>query len=297
VFVMISKAFYRISRLLSRVEHELTLHSWLLYLRLANRFSRLPITQSDGAVVSLTTYGKRAQSAHLAIESIGQGETRPSRIILWLDDVSLIRNLPRGLRRLQKRGLEVRLCENYGPHKKYYPYLESLHTINTALVTADDDVLYPRSWLKRLVEAFEESSDVINCHRARRITLDEHGIDQYCNWGGVWDLVESTKPSCRQIAIGVAGVIYPVQFQRALKREGAAFVTCCPTADDIWLHVQAIRAGYKVRQIRKATFRLFYIPDTQGDSLCRHNVACGGNDRQIAATYRMSDIALLRNGE
>lgn len=112
-----------------------------------NRFGRSQITQADGPVVSLTTYGRRARTAYLAIESIARGDVRPSRLILWIDEESLLNSPPKTILRLQKRGLEVKGCKNYRPHKKYYPFVESQESFNLPLVTADDDILYPRYWL------------------------------------------------------------------------------------------------------------------------------------------------------
>jgi hypothetical protein len=259
----------------------------------SNRFERSPVTQPGGPVVSLTTFGKRAQTVHFALESIGRGQLRPSRLILWLDDAALLGNLPAGIRRLQKRGLEVKGCKDYGPHKKYYPYLESLEDFKTPLVTADDDLIYPRVWLKRLAEAFQQFPEAINCHRARLLVLNQDRVAEYGSWGAI----DSTDPSFRHVATGVAGVIYPPRFQRALKQKATGFVNCCPRADDLWLHVQALRSGYKVRQISRKRFRHVYIPGTQSDGLIQQNVLLRGNDLQVEATYQAPDIERMREGD
>lgn len=259
-------------------------------LRLANRFGRSRVTDPRGPIVSLTTYGVRFQTVDLAIESIAQGKMLPSRLILWLDDASLLENLPTGIRRLQKRGLEIMKCKNYGPHKKYYPYLESLQELEIPLVTADDDVLYPGDWLKKLFEAFLQYPNFVNCHMARIVKLNQQSIDKYESWG----FVDSTEPSFRHFAIGVGGVLYPPSLQREVKREGTAFESCCPKADDIWLHAQAVRAGYKVRQVARTAIPLFYIPGTQINALHKQNLAGGENDVQIKLTYSATDINFLR---
>src|SRR5579859_7422220 len=255
--------FARISQRLLRIIRSLAFnayyHSRLEWTNLANRYGRSPITCPGAPVVSLTTFGSRVQSVHLAIESIGRGQVLPSRVILWLDDASLVNNLPIGIRRLKKRGLEISLCKDYGPYKKFYPYVESMSEFKDPLVTADDDVLYPSDWLKKLVEASQRFPDVINCHRARVIGVSQDGIAKYEGW----EMVDSTMPSYCYFATGVGGVIYPLLFQQELKKQGTAFLNCCPRGDDIWLHVQALRAGYKVRQVRKKSFRLLEIPGTQ----------------------------------
>src|SRR5277367_2772247 len=91
----------------------------MVLLSLINRFKRSPITRPGGPVLSLTTHSRRIRTVHITLESIARGTMLPSRIILWLDDGALFNNLPVTIRRLQKRGLEVKLCNNYGPHTKY----------------------------------------------------------------------------------------------------------------------------------------------------------------------------------
>jgi hypothetical protein len=257
---------------------------------LVNLFGSARITRPGGPVVSLTTYGKRVNTVYLAIESIAGGSVLPSRLILWLDDEASFRNLPSPLRRLRKRGLEVFLSPNHGPHTKYYPYVESHASFDTPLVTADDDILYPQSWLEGLLEAFREYPDAVNCYRARVITLNDHGMADYAQW----ELCGSTEPSVCHFATGVSGVVYPPQFLPVLKRAGTAFQGCCPIADDIWLHVHAIRAGYRIRQIRPESLHFPTIPGTQDVSLFDDNVQHGENDMQAKATYRQDDIQILR---
>jgi hypothetical protein len=289
-FARIFPSFWRILRSLA---YKAYYHSRLGWTCLANRYGRSPITHPGGPVVSLTTYGNRIQSVHLAIESIGRGQMLPSRIILWLDGASLVDTLPIGIRRLKKRGLEIKFCNDYGPYKKFYPYVESLSEFRDPLVTADDDVLYPSYWLMKLAEAFRQFPHVINCHRARVMGVSQVGIAKYEGW----KMAGSTMPSYCHCATGVGGVIYPPLFQQELKKQGTAFLTCCPKGDDIWLHVQALRAGYKVRQVSKKSFRLLEIPRTQEIALQDCNVTRGGNDRQIANTYRASDIDRLREND
>lgn len=250
--------------------------------------STAPITDPKGPVVSLTTYGARSRKVYLVIESIATGTLLPSRIILWLDDEKLFKNLPVSIRRLVQRGLEVKLCANYGPHTKYYPYVAAESAFDVALVTADDDHIYPENWLGGLVAAFQEMPNVVNCYRCYVISLAGNSIGSYRLWGKS----DTTRPSFRHLALGVCGVLYPPAFLKVLKNAGTAFKNCCPTADDLWLHVQALRAGYKVRQIRSRAGFPLSIPGTEGIGLWKVNIY-GGNDRQIATTYTADDVRKL----
>jgi len=287
----IQRFFRRCKRKLTVVADSLYSHSWVAWLGLVNRFRRSQVTAPGGPVVSLTTYGKRIRTVHCTIESIAKGRMLPSRLILWLDDTDAFANLPEPLRRLQRRGLDIRLAKNYGPHTKYYPYLEREDAFATPLVIADDDNLYPNFWLKALVEAFNEFPEFVNCHRARVIAVNETGLGKYADWR----LCSSTDPSFRHLATGVSGVIYSPPFLAVLKRAGRGFEACCPKADDLWLHVQALRAGLKVRQIGPQALGFSIIPGTQDMALACLNATYGdGNDQQAKTTYGSEDIDVLR---
>jgi hypothetical protein len=189
-----------------------------------------------------------------------------------------------------RRGLEIRLCKSYGPHTKYFPYVDAQDHFDVPLVTADDDQLYPQDWLQRLTEGYRNFPTAINCHWALPIGFKD-GIAKYTSW----DRCGSMEPTFRQIALGVSGVIYPPAFLRTLKAAGSAFQSCCPKADDIWLHVQALRAGCKIRQLQSKALECLQIPGSQGLALGRANYG-GGNDQQIEATYTPADIEKMLQG-
>ena len=167
---------HKLPRVPRRLVRESIKYIHLVMLATLNRFGKQPIAHPGGPVVSLTSYGKRIETVHLAIESIARGSSRPSRLLLWIDDESLFFRLPTPIKRLQKRGLDVKLCRSYGPHTKYYPYVESLANFPLPLVTADDDILYPRYWLKGLIKANQEHPDVVNCYGAHVIPVSESGL-------------------------------------------------------------------------------------------------------------------------
>jgi hypothetical protein len=159
-------------------------------------------------------------------------------------------------------------------------------------VTADDDVFYPKYWLKKLVEAHRAYPSAVNCFWAHVVAINDNGIAKYADW----KQCQSTSPRLCHQADGVMGVIYPPAFLMVLKLAGNAFEGCCPKGDDLWLHVQALRAGYKVRQIlaRLPYFSFHGISGTQHTALCFDNVDGVGNDLQIRMTYDVADVQRLR---
>jgi hypothetical protein len=266
------------------------LRLYLNLLRTQNRFSNRPVITPGGPVVSLTTYGRRIQSVYLAIESIAAASYLPSRFILWLDDPKAFYSLPETLKRLEVRGLEVRLTDNLGPHTKYYPTLGIMRDLNQPLVVCDDDQLYTRTWLARLMKAYRDNSGVVNCYRAHLIGLLEDSIAPYSEW----QPCTSEKPSMLHFATGVSGIVLPPALVGRLNERGTEFKALCPAADDIWLHVNAIRAGLRTRQIGSWQRNFPIIPGTQTQRLMDDNVSGSQNDVQIAKTYSSQDIPLLQ---
>jgi hypothetical protein len=266
------------------------LRLYLNLLRSQNRFSNRSVVKPGGPVLSLTTYGVRIQSVYLAIESIAAASFLPSRFILWLDDSKAFSNLPETLKRLQLRGLEVRLTENLGPHTKYYPTLDVMRDLDQPLVVCDDDQLYTRKWLARLMDAYRENPKVVNCYRAHVIRLLDDRIAPYSDWRSC----TSDRPSMLHFATGVSGTVLPPVLLRLLKDNGTSFKPLCPKADDIWLHVNAVRAGLPTRQIGSWQRNFPIIPGTQAQRLMDANVSGSQNDVQIARTYSSQDIAVLQ---
>ncbi|WP_194420375.1 glycosyltransferase [Microbacterium abyssi] len=260
-------------------------------LRLRNRWSRERITGDGDAIVSLTSYGPRILKVHLTIESIAMGSSRPKRVILWLDDEPALLSPPPGLRRLINRGLELRRTEDLGPHKKYFPALETALTDQVQrLVTADDDVLYPRWWLTHLMAAAAADPTSIVAYRARQIRLSEDGFEPWTTW----PLCTSDKPSFLHFGIGEAGVAYPRAVLRALHGRGAGFLVTAPRVDDIWLNSTAIAAGAETRQVFRKPFQPLALPGTQNVALAHSNIAGGGNDEALRSNYSDAAFARLR---
>ena len=256
----------------------------LLGLELANRFSRRPVVDPRGeVVVTMTTHGERIRRVHVALESIARGEARPARLVLWLDDPALAADLPRPLRRLRRRGLEVRLVESgYRVHTKYYPHLLSGRAGERDLVTSDDDIVYPRTWLRGLLDARSRyPRETVLCYRAHRVGVVDGAVAPYTSWTPVTD----TRASTDVFGTSVSGQLLPAPLLGEIAAHGDAFREIAPDADDIWLHVRAVDAGYRIAQIEPRAQLFPFVPRTQQSGLYLVNYWDGGNDRQARAAY------------
>lgn len=283
----------RAVRRLRKVTKRARAHTGLLGLRCRNLLVNDSVTGSADVVVCMTTHGDRFRTVDIALESIARGTVKPRRLILWIQDPVMFRNLPPTLVRLQGRGLEIKLCKPFGPHTKYYPYVASTELLTSPLVTADDDIIYPSGWLQTLVEANREHPDMVNAHWVSMIGVNEGRITRYQDWARRRD----TNPGFNNFALGVSGVIYPPDMLAELRQRGDQFLDICPGADDIWLHWVALRAGFRVRQVGKTPRHFPMIPGSQTTALSTANVGLHRNDQWIRALYATSDVmALMTSG-
>jgi hypothetical protein len=258
-------------------------------MQLANVTSSDSVVGDADVLVSLTTYGTRIDSVAFAIESVAAGRMKPKRMVLWLDRAERGPELPASLKRLRQRGLEILWTENYRSHKKYWPSLALALDAGTPIVTADDDILYPRSWLQGLCTSHTVEPHAVTCYRASVISTSQGRIEPYARW----PRCRSTKPSLTHFATSGAGALYPLPMLTALEAQGTAFLDRAATADDIWLHWVGLQAGIPTRQLSERARLPPFIPGTQGETLARVNIEEGGNDRWIRSLYSSQDIERL----
>jgi hypothetical protein len=260
---------------------------------LSMRFPRR-LTGDAPAVVSLTSHGSRIKYVHYTIQSISNGHPRPTRMVLWISNSDAHLVTPE-LRRLEGRGLEIKLTKDYGPHKKYYPYCLAASQSTTPslpLVTADDDVLYPQHWLKDLIDAAAiVPCPVVVAHRSHRMNIVEGTVLPYLKWGLEKGTVE---PAYANVATGVCGVLYPPEFisQIALSTE-AEFAHAALLADDLWLHSRGVLWGIPTKQVAHLSPKIIeHHPG--GDSLSDINVTGRNNDMVVSKLYKPELISIIQ---
>lgn len=251
----------------------------------AARTSENTFPEHGDTVISLTTHGARLKSAAVAIASLLVGTVRLP-VHLWLDPVDFHARWPDALQGLVDRGLQVHESTGgLGPHTKYYGTFQMFPECN--VITVDDDVLYPRTFAQKLIDA--PSVSTITAYRAHRVVLDKEGIAPYKRWKPV----RSAEPSVLNFATGVDGVRYPREMVQYVAERGTEFLELAPRADDVWLNHCALRAGFPVKQVSERPANFPLVPGSQRVRLSRVNLS-GGNDAQIAATYTADDVAKLR---
>lgn len=192
-------------------------------------------------IVSITTYGARAMTTYLSIESIMHQTLKPNKIILFLDQNEFTeKNLPLSIKRLQTRGLEIIYTEDTKSYKKLIPALKEYS--EDIIITIDDDVIYPPDIIERLYrQHINYPKDVICCH-AHVISFDNEGNTiPYLNWP---DVPSGTGGRSRSfLPVGIGGILYPPHClsQEVFNQEMISRLS--PTADDLWFKIMAILNG------------------------------------------------------
>lgn len=225
-------------------------------------------------IVSLTSYPARFGTLALTLKAILRQSVRPDEVILWLDegDDAL---LPLAVRDLP--GLSIRICPRWRSYKKIVPTL--LANPDAYIVTADDDVYYPRDWLAGLVDAAAQNTPIA-CHRAHRVALGSDGLPlSYRQWSR-----NIGKPERSELVFltGVMGVIYaPGVFHSDVVREDL-FTRLAPKTDDVWLYWMHRLTGVEAAKICGRA-RILEWEGSQAQSLRAGNLTGDGNDRAVRA--------------
>lgn len=260
--------------------------------KLAARFSRkMGTTQNKRnpeLIVSLTSFPARIPTIHLCIETLLQQTLKPDRLILWLSNSEISpKTLPACLTRLQKRGLEIKWCENIRSYKKIIPVLRDFP--DALIVTADDDVFYPHSWLEELYNAYQKEPQYIHCHIAHRLKHSPDGkLLPYMDWH--WLACDFQGPSMDIFPTGVGGVLYAPGHLNPEVLNEAVFTTICPNADDIWLKAMSYINGVECKKIRKESMGLRTLRIKNDTRLFHDGNMGGGNDLQIKAVSEKYDV-------
>ncbi|MBR6127447.1 hypothetical protein IKQ21_07165 [bacterium] len=198
-------------------------------------------------IVSLTSYEDRFDDLELALYSILNQSILPDRIILWLsDEFKSVNDLPYSITKFIKNGLEIRFVKDIGSYTKIIYALKE--NPNSIIVTADDDIIYPKEWLAKLYHSYISDSKDIHVHRAHRILFDDNKkILPYEKWQ---KHVNEESARFDNFLTGAGGVLYPPNALSVETFREDVFMKYAPFADDIWLWIMAVISGRKIRVVK-----------------------------------------------
>lgn len=254
------------------------------YFRLTAGFDRHSLRNAQngkgggGIVVSLTTFPGRSDTVWLAVETLLRQKIKPDAIILWLSSEQFkgVSDLPQTLLGLVDRGLRIEFREgDLRSHKKYFYARKEFP--GATLVLADDDIFYPTTMLKDLVELSRQYEGKVICRFAKKIKWTESGrLSPYIEWMKVND---STPREDIFFGSGGGVLIPPSAVHEDLLNENA-FLENCPLADDIWLNAMCRLVS---REMVSTPVPFSLLPVTNNDKTDLSSVNNGQlmNDRQL----------------
>lgn len=247
-------------------------------------------------IVSLTSYGRRvSETVYYTLISLLKQTYLPDRIILWLDsDNWSEHNLPKNLRKLIDKGIEIRFCEDIKSYKKLIPTLRE--NPESIIITVDDDVIYSSRLLEVLYSAHLKFPSTILCTRAYKAKFVGNKPAKYKTWKNIIGNSNLAKDEIL-FPVGIGGILYPPHslYKDILKEN--IFMKLCPTADDIWFWYMAKLNGTKHQFVEMKnnfySFDAIYQALHKGSALTHSNVTEDHNDVQlekVLETYGFKNI-------
>lgn len=248
--------------------------------KIPKHFTLKGSNHSADVIVSLTSYPKRYETLYLNIKSLLLQSHLPHQIVLWIayEDYD---SLPLEIKELAKNCalFSVKTCADIRSFKKIIPALAEYP--NFHIVTADDDVIYPKDWLKTLLQSWSGDAKEVVAHRAHKLSLDCNGaLEPYVNWPAP----EHGEKNESVFQTGIGGVLYPVGSLHESVQDQETFMQLCPTADDIWLYWMVRKSGAMVKK-SDTKLNVVNLPGTDEHGLATQNVINKKNDEQMQRMY------------
>lgn len=277
--------FLSLRRLLLQVIHEV--HEFLLITRF--KLPYYPIVNrpiARNVIVSLTSFPARIKYAWIPIESILRQSLKADMLVLVLAEEQFPdRKLPKKIIKQTARGLSILwIRDDLRSYKKLIPVRSKFP--DYAIITIDDDVVYKRNFLKRLLMEANSFPQTVIGTTGREILSNGSELIPYVKWVRP----TSCTPGTKTLLTGVGGIYYPANLiptddlcdaEKALK--------ICPTCDDIWFWAVSRNLGVPHRCIGGAWFWPIRCMN-QTPALSTVNWRQNGNDRQINAAMEYFDI-------
>lgn len=235
-------------------------------------------------VISLTSYPPRFKNLHKTLRSLLRQSVRADRVVLFIAHADMA-ILPAAVYELEAHGLTILGCEDLKSYKKLLPALTAWP--DATVVTADDDVFYPATWLARLVESHLAHPDAVIAHRAHMALTTPHGSAlPYMDWEMATSEGKDRLPGALLFPTGVGGVLYPPGALATTVADCELALRLCPRADDVWFFWMARLAGTRHILARHPISEPVAWLGSQDVALFKRNWRDGAYDLQIQAMER-----------
>lgn len=256
-----------------------------LHYRMKNIWSSSQVPSSgERLIISLTTHPPRIRQVFATLESLCEQNIDAFDIHLYLSrrDKETIGDLPKTLQRLTRRGVKIVVTDI--DLRSYDKLVHALEAYPQAMIiTADDDMLYPSDWARRLVDGANRFPGCIVCHRGHMLCESSPGSGEI-SYKEVRTRQDpgAMQPNFALMPTGSGGVLYPPGVLDPMVFDVEAFQALAPNADDIWFKMASLKAGTRCVRVNSRNVDFLSTPASGESALHEDNVKRGGNDRQFA---------------
>lgn len=186
----------------------------------------------ENVIISLTTISSRFAQMNTVLGHLLEQDYKNFEIRVHISKEAYL--LDKGISEIGDDALadpriKYIFVENTGPYRKLMPTLAEFFDTNQAIVTVDDDVIYPSNFLSTLLVA----NQIFNCpiaFRGRRMKFNTATISPYAQW------YKSELSGCSMdnLPTGKDGILYrPSYFHKDVLNINKA-LELAPTTDDLW---------------------------------------------------------------
>ena len=230
----------------------------------------------DNLIVSLTSYGQRLKTCHLAIKSILNQTVKPRRVLLFIGEESRDVVLPKSLLALKQYNVDIiYVSDNLKGHKKYF-YSMQMYP-ESVIITIDDDCIYPANTIECLLKAHKQFPKAVVARRVHKITCKNNHVTPYSQWKFEY-MPQHPHPDHSLLAVGVGGVLYPPAFGDTDLYDTDAIKCFALDADDIWLKFYELKHNIKIVWAKNMRPHPYTISSTKKDGLYLTNLKNNQND-------------------
>lgn len=200
-------------------------------------------------IISLTSFPDRIGECHYSIFSLLNQTLKPDKVILWLASEQFPEgedDVPQKILDYKNHGLTIKFTKDIKSYKKIIPALKEFP--DDIIVSADDDIYYPQTWLEQLYNEYLQNPNNICAHRVHKVTLHQNGtIKPYGQWQ---ELIEDESCSLLNFATTGGGILYPPHILYKDVSDENLFMSIAPSCDETWLWAMALLNNARVKVVK-----------------------------------------------
>ncbi len=203
------------------------------------------IKRGTQIVVSLSSDEDNFDNLEYTLYSLFNQKVSPDKVVLWLSNEYELSELPYSITKYVKGGLDIRFVEYKGSYTKIIYSLKEFK--DSIIVTADDNIYYPKNWLLKLYHSYISHPEDIHAHNVLRVLYENKELGSYKKWK---KFVNTDKADFLNFPIPSGGVLYPPNcFVNDIGREDI-YRNKVNTIWEVWSWVMSVVSGRKVRLVK-----------------------------------------------